>query len=143
MMVSSPTIASTTSDRQSLHIRNDLQAKPSLRHEMFREIHPHPVESAFIRFKSAMRKLTLYQTSQKSRTRQTVLTSACQVLPFHIQSISINVSDTLGRRTVKIVPSPKIDSTSIFPSCARTISLQIERPRPVPPIFRLSELSTR
>ena len=60
-----------------------------------------------------------------------------------LHSASSNASVALGNLTRKTVPSPRIDSTSILPSCARTISLQIDNPSPVPPIFRLSELSTR
>lgn len=41
------------------------------------------------------------------------------------------------------VNSPIVDSTRTAPPCASTICLTIDRPRPVPPIFRVSVLSTR
>ncbi len=45
--------------------------------------------------------------------------------------------------TVNFVPTPNFESTEIFPSCRRRISVAIESPSPLPPASRERALSTR
>ncbi|MMZ58713.1 hypothetical protein D1872_207040 [compost metagenome] len=48
-----------------------------------------------------------------------------------------------GSVKVTLVPLPSSDCNEIVPPCALTISRAMERPSPVPPIFRDRALSTR
>ena len=53
------------------------------------------------------------------------------------------MTSSLGRWIENVEPLPSSDWTVTSPSCALMISLQIARPKPVPPILRRSELSMR
>src|SRR5262249_23479178 len=47
----------------------------------------------------------------------------------------------IGRVNEKVDPRPGFDSTQIRPPCISTIRLAIDRPRPVPPLVLVDELS--
>ena len=50
-------------------------------------------------------------------------------------------STRTGSVNRKVEPRPRVDSTQIRPPWSSTIRLAIARPRPVPPFFRVLELS--
>src|SRR5271167_5110828 len=54
---------------------------------------------------------------------------------------SIISSTWTGNTTRKVEPSPSTDSTEIVPPCISTMRLEIARPSPVPPFWRVFELS--
>jgi hypothetical protein len=64
------------------------------------------------------------------------------------EMISLDHLVPLGRPTrigsvnQKVEPFPGLDSTQMRPPCISTIRLAMESPRPVPPFFRVLELST-
>src|SRR5262249_47870667 len=57
-------------------------------------------------------------------------------------SSSAACSTRIGSVTRKVAPCPSCDSTSIEPPCISTMRFEIASPRPVPPFFRVLELST-
>ena len=48
----------------------------------------------------------------------------------------------IGKRIVKVVPRPRVDSAEIAPPCASTIPLTIANPSPAPPLSRRRDRST-
>src|SRR6516225_9037844 len=60
--------------------------------------------------------------------------------PAH-SAASISSSTCTGNTTRKVEPWPNTDSTAIVPPCISTIRLEIASPSPVPPFWRVFELS--
>src|SRR5262245_21407199 len=83
-----------------------------------------------------------------ARAAEEVAQDAAQVvLVFDDQdalahAMALRLSATIGSSSWKVAPSPSLDSTQMRPPCISTICLAMARPRPVPPLALVLELST-
>src|SRR5262245_57028420 len=85
--------------------------------------------------------------SLDARIARTAEDAAQVVLVFDDQdalahAMALRSSATMGSSIWKVAPSPSLDSTQMRPPCISTICLAMARPRPVPPLALVLELST-
>jgi hypothetical protein len=62
---------------------------------------------------------------------------------FYVFSSQPAIPAAFGNKILKVVPLPSVLSTEIVPMCASTMLFTMERPRPVPTIWRVSDVFTR
>ena len=82
--------------------------------------------------------LTLRETTAGSGSD----TCMGRVLSSRLAPYASRLMRMIGRRIVKVVPRPRVDSAEIAPPCASTMPLTIANPSPAPPLSRRRDRST-